>query len=60
MTNQCNHELTQQAHDLDDQQLEAIAGGFMEGFMEGFDQGIRDIGKGPTVQLPPDGKQVFR
>jgi hypothetical protein len=56
MTNQCNHDLTQQAHDLDDQQLEAIAGGFMEG----FDQGIRDIGKGPTVQLPPDGKQVFR
>ena len=27
MTNQFNRDLTQQAHDLDDQQLESVAGG---------------------------------
>jgi hypothetical protein len=63
MTNQPNRDLTQQAHDLDDQQLEAIAGGFMDGFdqgMEDLKKGTRDIDNGPTVQLPPGGKKDFR
>ncbi|WP_168187951.1 hypothetical protein [Synechococcus sp. CB0101] len=30
MTNQPNRDLTQQAQELDDQQLEAVAGGFID------------------------------
>ena len=56
MTNQPNRDLTQQAQDLDDQQLEAVAGGFNTD----FEKEIGDIGKGPTVTLPAGGQQVFR
>jgi hypothetical protein len=43
MTNQPNHDIAQQAHDLDDQQLEGVAGGSPA---DPIDAGTRQIDNG--------------
>jgi len=57
MTNQPNRDLSQKAHDLDDQQLEAIAGGLDN--MPNFDILFGDeFDKDKTV-LGPGESQTF-
>jgi len=45
MTNQPNHDIAQQAHDLDDQQLEGVTGG-VESPGQAIDNGMKNLDKG--------------